>query len=36
MTLFDIVVPLTALAIAGVGILIFHFTDPDRKRPKNR
>lgn len=34
MTLFNILVPLAALAVAGVGVLIFHLTDPDRKRPR--
>jgi hypothetical protein len=33
MTLFDILVPVLALAIAGVGVLIIHLTDPQRKRP---
>jgi hypothetical protein len=36
MSLFDIIVPLTALAIAGIGIFVFHLTDPDRKRSRKR
>jgi hypothetical protein len=36
MTLFDILVPVLALAFAGVTVLIFHLTDPERsKHPKH-
>jgi hypothetical protein len=33
MTLFDILVPVIALLLAGVGVLIVHLTD---KKPSNR
>jgi hypothetical protein len=32
MTWFDIIVPVTALAVAGVIVLIFHLTDPERSK----
>ena len=36
MTLFDILVPLAALTVAGIGILIIRLTDPDRSQLKRR
>jgi hypothetical protein len=36
MTLYDIIVPVAALLIAGVGVLIVHLTDPDRTARKKR
>jgi len=36
MTLFDILVPLAALAVAGVGVLIVRLTDPDRPKAHRR
>jgi hypothetical protein len=36
MTLFNVIVPLAALAVAGAGILMLHLTDPDRKRSRKR
>jgi hypothetical protein len=32
MTLFDILVPVLALAVASVGLLIIHLTDPQRSK----
>jgi hypothetical protein len=36
MTLVDIMVPLAALGVAGIGILIIRVTDPDRSRSRRR
>jgi len=36
MTLFNILVPLAALAVAAVGALALHLTDPDRTARKKR
>ena len=36
MTLFNILVPLAALAVAVAGVLAFHLTDPDRTARKKR
>ena len=36
MTLFNILVPLAALAVAVAGALAFHFTDPERKPSRKR
>lgn len=36
MTLYDILVPMVALAFGGLAMVIVHLTDPDRKRPRKR
>lgn len=36
MTLYNILVPVLFLTVAIVGILIFHFTDPDRRKSRRR
>lgn len=36
MTLSNNLLPLAALAVAGVGILIFHLTDFDQKGSRGR
>jgi hypothetical protein len=36
MTLYDILVPILALAFGGFAMLIVHLTDPDRKQSKKR
>jgi hypothetical protein len=35
-TLYDILVSTFALAFGVLGVLIVHFTDPERKQPKHR
>ena len=36
MTLYDILVPVFALALGGLAMLIVHLTDQDRSRSKHR
>lgn len=36
MTLFNILVPLAALGVAGIGALAFYLTDPDRVTRRKR
>jgi len=35
-TLYDILVPIFALAFGVLAVLIVHLTDPDRKQSKHR
>jgi hypothetical protein len=36
MTLYDILVPVLALAFGVLAVLVVRFTDPDRKQAKHR